>query len=46
MKDSLNTIGVCEWDIGVKEVEAMLKKFKLDTVKVIDEFVYPLKYLI
>ena len=33
MKDSLKTLNVCEWDIGVKKVEQMLKKYKLGNVQ-------------
>ena len=36
MKDSLKTLNVHGWDIGVKEVEQMLKKYKLDNVRAIE----------
>ena len=36
MKDSLKTLEVCDWNIGIKEVEEMLKKYKLGNVQVVD----------
>ena len=39
MKDSLKTLNVFEWDIGIKEVEQMMKKYKLDNVQVTDKFI-------
>ena len=42
MKDSLKTLNVWKWDIEVKKVEEMLKKYKLDNVQVIEEDEDPL----
>ena len=42
MKDSIKTLDVCDWDIGVWEVFQMLRKYELYNVQVIDKYVYPL----
>ena len=41
MKDSLETLNVSCWDIGVKEVEKMLGKYKLGNVQVTNKFDNP-----
>ena len=43
MKDSLKTLHVYWWGIGLKKVEEMLEKYKLDNVIVDDELVSQLK---
>ena len=42
MKDSLKTLNVYKWNMGVKEVEQMLEKYKLDNVQVTDAYEDPL----
>ena len=39
LKDSLKSINVYEWGIGVKEVEEILENYKLENVRVIEEVV-------
>ena len=41
MKDSLKTLSVRDWDIGVKDIEQMKKKHKLDNVQVTDAYEDP-----
>ena len=41
MKDSLKTLEVCDWDIEVKEVKQMMKKYKLENVQVTNKYVSP-----
>ena len=38
MKNSLETLDVYQWGIGVEEVEQMLRKYKLDNIRVTKEY--------
>ena len=42
LKNSLKTINVYKSDVAVKTVEEMLKEFKLDGIKAIDDLIYAL----